>query len=429
MLKVMVGFCLAASAFHLNAMTLSEAYEKALLHSAEVREKSALEAMGQAVVDQASSALSPTVSSNYQYGYEDNQSSVRTGSNHGMMDSFTLSLSQSVYDESIGYTVEQRVTEKQRYTLSKDKILQSLALEVSKSYFSVLSAIQKKVMLKTSLKFYKTRLDQTKRFVDKGLASQVDHLKSQAELDDIQSQVSLADSEIQLARANFESWVGVPWSNVEEGLSVLSLSHLPDKDKALEMWLDGASKNIDLRLTILEVKQAKVTQDMASVEKRPTVYFEAGYTESDEVSSLSRSKDQYARLLFQFDLYRGGYYGARSSEARWNLRAKEERKAVVEQGVHRAIRQTWSQWRATSEQFEVEQSRVASAKKYLEFMLMSAERGLEDMVELYDAQEGLIKAQSSQIDAYYDALYAYLDLQAQVGAISRGLMTEVSGEH
>ena len=53
----------------------------------------------------------------------------------------------------------------------------------------------------------------------------------------------------------------------------------------------------------------------------------------------------------------------------------------------------------------------------------------QDMVELYDAQEGLIKAQSSQIDAYYDALYAYLDLQAQVGAISRGLMTEVSGEH
>ena len=423
--KLLVAHLFSLFSLSAAATSLSESYVKALEYSAEVAEKIALEEVGSAMVLQTESLLGPSVIGSYDYGHEDQQTSLQKDGNNDWIESFSLMVQMPIYDSTIQPKIKKRILERNKYLLDTKKVKQALALDVSKSYFEVLSALQKREMLDSSVALYTKKLDQAVSFLKRGLSSQVDVLRAQAEYDEILSQMSLVESDIKLAKANFESLVGEPWNDLYVPPEITINSKLPGREKEQVDWLSLASGNIDLKIAQLEVNIAKTMRKQAEAERLPVVSFEAGYEESDQISSYNRIKDQYGRVTVEFDFYRGNYFSARSGETRWNLLATEKRMSAVTQKTDQQIRQSWSYWLTVYEQFSVESSRVESAQKYLEYMLLSEARGLEDLVELYDAQENLTKAKFSLIDAYYNSLYAYLELQAQVGKLDDGSLARV----
>lgn len=304
---------------------------------------------------------------------------------------------------------------------NRDTVRLTLIAEVARGYFNLRALDAQAVVTRRTLETRRASLELQRLRFDSGVASELEYRQVEAET--AQAVALLPDLERRIAHQ-------------ETALSVLLgrspraiVGESPVRGAALEALTvppavpEGLPSDLLERRPDLKEAEALLVAANARIGQAKAAYFPAisltglfgveSATLADLLTAPARiwqASAGAAQLIFD-----GGRTGARVAAAR----AREQQALAIYQfAIQNAFRDTLDALvaqRKTREAFEAEQGRVAAHRRALELANLRYDNGVSSLLDVLDAERGLLNAELSRIEAQRAQLSAGADLYKALG--------------
>jgi outer membrane protein len=440
LLAIALGACLAVPASAQES--LIEVYQRALDNDAAIREAEATFFANSEVAPQARSALFPTLNlgGTRRHTFQDTLGGgvdPVTGAPAGTRQlseldstSFTVRLTQSVFDWSNWKTLEQAEKRVMRAETDFRAAQQDLILRVSTAYFNVLAAQDNLASAVAQRDSVSRQLEQSQRRFEVGLIAITDVQQSQAGYDDAVAAEIEAQRLLSTAHETLREIVGEIVPELAAPLDDLPLL-TPDPANADEWVRAALASNLALRSSRLAADVASDQIDIERGNRLPTLSLSAAYSDDDQNRVLTLfNPDPITRpstqlptgrqwsLDLTFPIYTGGLNRSRIQQSVYQSRA-------AQQTLERIARQTERQTRDAYLGVISEISRVRALRQSVESnrtALRATEAGFEvgtqTTVDVLASQRNLRQAETTYSRSRYDYMLNVLRLKQATGNLT-----------
>jgi len=405
-------------------LTLSEAHELALKNHPQIAAANYRTLAAEQVVKEARSGFFPTANLYGSAVGADSQSTrIMAGglNNPSVFDRAAegLGLSQLITD--FGRTANltassksQALAENNNAAATREQVL----LQVDANYFGVLQAQAVLSVARQTLDTRQLLLDQVSLLASNKLKSELDVSFAQVALEEGRLLVQRAGSDADAALASLSTALGFhelrTFQPVEQASPLAAATN--DVSELIETALRDRPELASLR----NQHDAELRFARAQRDARYPVVAAVGAVGNSPIHD-DRLPDNYAAggIQLSLPLFAGGLYAARQHEAELRAQADAEILRAAEDNVIRDVRIAWLNLKNAEERLRITAQLLKHAAEAFNLAEARYQVGSSSIVELSQAQLALTSGQIANTNARYDVLIQQVNLNYQIGGISR----------
>ena len=367
------------------------------------------------LVAQSKAALNPQISSTSTI-VESSDSSLDSASS-------SLSVSQTLYNQSLKLEYEQSLQKKKQAKLQLAVAEEELMLRLAKAYFAVLSANDNFELSQRNKKAIEHQLQLSNQRLEVGLGTRTDLLDSKARFelsiaDLLEAEQLLGDAQHALAEV-----IG-PYNRPLKTLAnnIKLALPLPDKD---EYWIDQALahnqslkiKSIDILLASLEINKKKAL-------KQPNLGLElSGNYYDNPTQDGSRAKITFS---MNFPLYQGGLVSSMTRAATKTKYAVMEEYDAKYNSTKKNARQVFLGIKNRIKRISALNEAIKASDNALKAKEEGFKAGLSTNIEILNAQRDLFEAERNYLSERYNFILNLLELEQLIGNLDEDDLRRVN---
>lgn len=262
-------------------------------------------------------------------------------------------------------------------------------------------------------------LMQTRDRHDVGDRGPTDVAQSEARVALALAQLETAQSRLIASRENYIRLVGHAPGDLTPPPPLPPMPSTADEALALAL-----ENNPQLLAAAAESRAARHDIDVADVEHLPRLSAIAGINQYDYLGSLAvntgpRNRDQgttgYVGMQLKLPIYQGGRIAAQARQTRERYGVALEQVAAAEREVVAETRSAFANWRSAQRVTEVARAGVQANERALIGIRAETDNGLRPLLDLLNAEQELLNAQTTLVTAERDAYVAGFALLAAMG--------------
>ncbi len=412
------GICFFVSAMALaedgshaeEELTIEQAIAVALKNNPSIRVANEARIAGRARIGQTQSAYYPYVNLQTRYSRSWQEASQSSARNHY---GNTFELSQLIFDFGrtpglVGSARESYESLKESYQNSR----QIVALNTKVAYYAYL-AYERELMLTEEIVRQRNQLlHQAKQFFKTGLKPRIDVTRAEANLYDAKLSFIKAQNGLQIAKINLVNALGIeklPWSVLKDVLEI---------KKPIIMNLDDAkSMAIMQRPDLLQNKALEREREFsvkaAKAEYLPRLSGNANYGWSS--TDFPLQEEWTVGMQMAFPLFTGFEKREKLRQEEAKLRQAKAFSDVIIQNTLAEVEQAYADMNTASEQIVAARKGSQASNENLELATKRYQQGLNDIIEITDAQVQYLTAETKYINSLYDYKIAEAMLEKATG--------------
>lgn len=406
-------------------LTLREAVRLAAARNGTLRAQVAAVRGAAASQDAAKAAFFPTLSPKVSYSNGATYSDGKTFSNNGGSGSGTgFSSSENGWtigaeatirlidsgQRNLNFMQAKRGTMSQEATLTQT--LRSTLFSVEKAYLEVLRAeslqkVQDAQALRTD-----SILKQTQKRVEVGDAAPIDTLQATADALNAQVNVITARTKTIGNQASLKAIIGLGSSEPLPALEPVGTDVPADNFGTVEEAVkEGLQNRQDLRASRLGVQ----SQEYAAKASK----LETGLTFAADASIGAYARPRYGSdalsVSLSYPLFDGGLTRANYRRSVATLEELRQRLVQSERDATSEIETAMASYRQGTLRLKAATAAVEAARINYQAAERSRELGASDLIDVLTAQVSLVTAETNYIEALYDTLIAYRQVEFAIG--------------
>ncbi len=330
----------------------------------------------------------------------------------------TIALEQTVYDRSVGITVDIAAKEREERESSQQLRREQVTFEVVSAYVTVQKSKAQLVVAEKGLTSAREHLRLAGVRVGAGTGLRSDELRARTFVAEMEEQEIRARNSLEIARLRLGKAMGAPAGkgfDITGELPPLTVAGSPEELSRLAL-----ENRADLKGVERQYEKAELGVGLARSAWYPTVRAGAGFQLNDRsVPFGADNSSWYAGASLRWELF-DGMRRSREGEKAGALQAvasellEQYRKEVAFQVAEsRLLREE------AVKRLEVARSAVADAEEGLRLVQKRFEGSLATIVELLDAQTSVNRARARVIDTDADLLLASAQLTYSIGMLRK----------
>ncbi len=409
------GFSSLAQA---GASGLSEVYQMAVMHDAQIAQQRAQYQATKESVKVVKAGLLPQIQADGSYFVTD--SDLPSDAGDVTSRDLSVTLNQPLFNKQVWSRFEQAQYLVEQAKSSLQSAEQDLIIRVADAYFKVLLAQEDVALSKTKEKSDKLQWDRAQASAEVGLGSRSDVLQAKSSFDLTKSQRISAENNLDVA---FEELMKLTGKSLTELQTLASTAKLPSETFNMSEWVERAEVQ-NLAVRQLEA-QLKTAQEEVEVQKSGhwfTANLQAKISDTDysgnSGAAYTDNTNTRIGVTVSVPLYSGGATSAQVSEARYNqTSAQQALRSSREQARLNARTQVRSVERGESLVAALREA-VNSNSSFLEAAEEGYKVGLKSLLEVLTARSNLYDARRNLIEAMHAQVLNRLNLEATVGDLT-----------
>jgi HAE1 family hydrophobic/amphiphilic exporter-1 len=411
------------------SLTVAEVVERALVANERTRIARALVDRTEGQVREAFARALPTIDGGYRFtrnlqrpvlffdqGTGTQQIQIGNATEHA----FDLTLEQPVLDLSLGSAVAAARHGTAASEALYERALSDVALQARQSYYTVLRGEADVRVADNALELARRRLDQVRLFYDVGTAAEFDLLTAQVALERARPDRIRADNALRLAENELKRVTGLPFDVPVELAD--SLAYVPVEIDLATAVDRALARRGDLVAERRTVELADELVDVERAEGYPSISLFLNLnrrSSSEELWPEDRDFTQSATAALALDIpiFDGRRTQGRTLQARADYVAAVERMRGLERDVELEVLDMWQSVQAADEGVRATSATVGLAQRAYDIASVRFRSGLSIQLELDEAEQNLIEAQSLAAEALYLHMLARALLLHAMGEI------------
>lgn len=308
-----------------------------------------------------------------------------------------------------------------------------LLVRVVDAYLDVLKAREGVTLADRVIETVERQKEQTEERYEVGLVAITDVLEATAALDQAQADRLQADNQLTLAKQQLSRITGVTVDSLPRLDQDFDVASVDTGD--LNEWLARSRRNPSLVAGQLGIRAAEDELRANRADRLPVVRAQARYGydasyQDDRTTNLmgqSVAADDFQDsgnfsvalvASMSFPLFDGGSRSAGLNRSGFQLEAQEADLEGNTQQIELAVRQGYQQLQADLSRINALQQVLSSRESAAEAIELGYEVGSRNIVEVLDAQQTLLNAQTDLSNARHDFLSNYFQLKEAAGDLS-----------
>jgi outer membrane protein len=332
-------------------------------------------------------------------------------------DIFGIGLTQSLLDGQALVALRQADSRIQTGQAALAFAQQSLALDVTQTYFGVLQAQANERVAQRQVELLQAIADQTRTSLQVGTGDIISVQEAQAQLDAAKADLIAANNDVAVSKAQLAQLTHRPVGTLQDVKTLQATGPQPD---ALDYWLQAALKNQPL----LQQARASLETSTAQVqfEKRarwPTLTLSGiGQHAAGTLIPPLTINQAGASLTLLIPILEGGAVSAKTRQAEALADARQADVLILEDQVRLNTQTAFLTLQNSVARFQAAQQSVASAQLSMEGTRKGYEIGTRSIIDLLTATSNYATAQRNYYLALYTHLVARIRLKAAAGVLT-----------
>ncbi len=305
------------------------------------------------------------------------------------------------------------------------QVISNKIFNVKQDYFRLLRVRSLIRVNEENVDLNEKQLHRSKRYFEAGIRTKVDVTDAQVRLIEAQLDLQNVKYDLQLSHVALEKTVGImPYAGsytVYE--KELKLPYLYDTLPLVEHALIDLEKyayehRYELKQYGHLIKSAKSRVTSVQGDYYPALYVKGDYMMQnvDDATALVTPEQQWQAMInLEWNLFAGLQTKASSQEARINVNKVSSEFANTKLAIKQETDNAYISVFKNKDAVKLSESLVEAASEKFGQVQKRYEHGLSDYIELQEARQGYINAQSSLVITYYDYYIAMAELDRAVG--------------
>jgi outer membrane protein TolC len=299
--------------------------------------------------------------------------------------------------------------------LIAEKMLQStkefIVGEVIKNYFNVLQLEERLKYLKETIQISEERVRIAKDKYEVGVGSKSEYLQAIADLNSDRNQFLSQQAELKNAKVRLSEILDLPLEDnflVTDTIQIMNLKYDELKDLALE-------NNYSVLIAKSEVEKSRLNLGIARSDYFPNLDFNVGYNYSKlkAQAGLLSSNQSYGlnySLNLSLNLFNGLNTNRAIENAQVELQSNQVKLEKIKLQVKNLVKQNFESYNTNLQLISNERENLEIVKENVQIAIERYKLGIITPIELREAQQSLLAAQSRLISNLYQAKVAEVEL-------------------
>lgn len=297
---------------------------------------------------------------------------------------------------------------------------------IRQAYFQVLQSESQVKVQEDALASIRETLRITRIKFEAGAVPQFDVVRFEAEEQDAEAAVIAAKNAVVSAKQLLNSMMARP---IETPLETVTITELPAKPASADALVHQAiATRSELDATKLRLNALSMVTKSEERGNLPSLSLGATHTRNFKVSGFGgREFSTYGSLNLSFPIFDSGITRARVKAARQD---EEQARILLEQqalSISLEVRQTLVRLQNAQDQLMVTQKALEKAAEAFRIARVRYDAGGGIALEVTNAQADLTRAKTAELNARFNYLSAYADLQRAVGSDKLTTIADFSG--
>ncbi len=330
--------------------------------------------------------------------------------------SAVVTLAQPVFTGGRTTSLYRQAKENRRFAgYDLDSVKQDVALEVKRSYFSVLKA-KKLLENAAALKeMAEKHLKTAESFFREGMVTKMDILKTEVFLSEAEQGIIRAENLLRTAEAGFNFVLNRPLD------TIVAIAEISGDGKDVQSFDSRKAVSYEghpeLKKAESVLKMAKFNADFEKSGYYPQVSLLCNYM-LDRGSQLAVDgwKDSWnVMLAAEFDIWNWGRTGYRVKKAGHQRKEAEEQKRLVEKSVELALKTARLNVESAGKEIKTAEKTTEKAAENFRVAEMLYREGMSTTVDVLDAQTDLNSARNNYCQALCNYRIAVAEMEKAAG--------------
>ncbi|MBW3660564.1 MAG: TolC family protein [Gemmatimonadetes bacterium] len=331
---------------------------------------------------------------------------------------FSLSVEQPIFDRSLGAGVRAARHGRAATEAAYERALSDVELRARRAYYDALLARARVRVRENALRLAEQRLDQVRLFHDVGTVSEFDLLTAQVAVESERPPLIQARNAFRLALNSVKRVTGLPLERDVELSDTLAfrpiaveLEEVTAVALAGRADLEAQKETVDLNEELVKVEASESYPTLSLLLDLTRRASSADFVPEDRDFSQSAS----AALELRIPVFDGREAQGRTLQARADYMASLERLRALERDVRLQVLDAWQSVGAAAEAVEASQATIELARRAHEIAVVRFRNGLSTQLELDEAEQDVVQAETDAAEALYDHMLAVAQLENAIG--------------
>jgi len=299
------------------------------------------------------------------------------------------------------------------------KNVNNKALEIYSTFWNFFKAQKQYELTQEYLTSLKDNLQQTKDFLDNGLATMNDYLKIKVQVSNAEVSLIDAKNNMEIARASFNKSIGVPLSDSTQ----IDASYTSIEEQSFQYYdlLNNALNSRDeLKSLEYNIKAGEDRVTAANSGWWPKLYASGNfflYNATAKTFGIEDEKFQawFVGLSLNWDLWDWGYTSSQSAQAEESVLQGQESLKLLKEQIELETYNAYLNLNSQKEKINVSQLAVESAEENLRLTQQKYDYNLATSNDLIDAEVEVLDAKTKLAFSNADYEIAKAKLELTVG--------------
>ncbi len=318
---------------------------------------------------------------------------------------------------SAGSAMAENTAEAANQSYARDK--STLVFNIRKSYWNLYKAIEFKKVIDENVEQFKAHVEDVRRLMDQGMATNNDVLKVQVQLSAAQLAQIDAGNNVKIAMIGLDNTIGVPLStDVTLRTEIESRPRsFPSIDVLLKKAMD---QRPDMKATAYQIKAGEAGVTAARSGWYPQIYLTGNYYYARPNQRIVPAQDLFkdtwdVGVAVSLDLWNWGSTLHRTDAAEAQLEQAKDASGLLADAVTLEVTQSYLNLGQAKERISVAQTEVEQAQENYRITDERFKEGLALNTDLLDAEAALLQAKTNLTQVLVDYELAEAQLEMAVG--------------
>ncbi|NNE53150.1 MAG: TolC family outer membrane protein [Sulfitobacter sp.] len=410
------------------AETLADAMVGAYKHSGLLQQNRALLRAADEDVAQATAALKPvlrwTATATQEFGRIKSAISPLPVSNNDMSLAINLIADMLLYD--FGASAFRVEAAKETVLATRDALLdleQQVLLRTVSAYMGVIEASEFVALRENNVRLLTQELRAARDRFEVGEVTRTDVALAEAQLAEARSGVAAAMGDMMRAREEYKNVVGRYPGNLRPPPSLPNIQSSTSGAKSLAVRQHPALSSVQH-----QVAAADLLVRAGEADLRPTLRLQGSFGISENLNADEFNRSGSVGLQAGQTIYQGGGLSSVIRQRMAQASAQRANLHVVRHNIQQEVGNAYATLGSTRAQLEASDRQIRAAQIAFRGIREEAALGARTTLDVLDAEQALLDAQTLQISAranLYVASYAVLSSTGQLTAQKLGLPVQI----
>ena len=320
-----------------------------------------------------------------------------------------ISLTQTIYDRERYKILESTIIKSRQLKIQNELDRQKFATKILEYYMDILKSYTKIRLYKTFIKYHQSLLKFNEKSFKLGLIGKADVLKEKVALSSMKIDLKKERNILKIHKNELNRYLGFSDYKLPK-LNVWRVNNkLLKKMSRVISNKDNIYSNLSYQIQLENIKYLQKQVEVAISGHYPKINLQASYTKYYGYGVKLKSNKSIS-LNLSMPIFEGGYTAAKIKSAKFDLLAAKESLAGLEKDIEISYKQYLADFKAAKNSILIYKKSYYAAKEYFKTIQKGYKKGLNSIIELYDAQNQLSDIEVKYIESVYRLLDSYINI-------------------